>query len=181
MCVCVCYEAFCPKGPAILKILPSYWFTMVMTKQYDGNSRTLLGRASLKHLVFLDIFTGKSPQIVNYCGDIKLLRRSIFNTAGSFGWWILILDVLNRGSRFAVHNDSNRHRFAAISNCTIRAARPKTVRLAVKALLFFWFQSDSPLFSTVRMSSRISYFIESLENGLFWKTRPFFLNPTTRH
>ena len=37
--------------------------------------------------------------------------------------------------RFAVRNDSNRHRFAAISNRTIRIARPKPVRVAVKALL----------------------------------------------
>ena len=28
----------------------------------------------------------KSPQIVNYYGDSKLLRRSLFSTAGSFGW-----------------------------------------------------------------------------------------------
>ena len=28
----------------------------------------------------------KSPQIVNYYGDSKLLRRSIFSTAGSFGF-----------------------------------------------------------------------------------------------
>ena len=41
-------------------------------------------------------------------------------------------------SRVAVRSDSNRHRFAAISNRTIRAARPKTVRIAGKALLFFY-------------------------------------------
>ena len=27
----------------------------------------------------------KSPQIVNFYGDSKLLRRSLFSTAGSFG------------------------------------------------------------------------------------------------
>ena len=43
---------------------------------------------SLKHLVFLGGGGGihrKSPQIVNHYGDGKLLRRSIFSTAGSFG------------------------------------------------------------------------------------------------
>ena len=38
-------------------------------------------------------------------------------------------------SRFVVRNDSNRHRFAAISNRMIRTERPKTVRVAVKALV----------------------------------------------
>ena len=41
-------------------------------------------------------------------------------------------------SRFALRSDSKRHRFATISNHTIRIARPKTVRIAVnsvKALL----------------------------------------------
>ena len=44
-------------------------------------------------------------------------------------------------SRFAVCSDSNRHRFTAISNRTIRIARPQTVRLAYhgKALLFVHF------------------------------------------
>ena len=41
--------------------------------------------------------------------------------------------------RFAVRSDSNCHRFAAISNLTIRIARPKTVRTAVKVLLFYPF------------------------------------------
>ena len=30
----------------------------------------------------------KSPQIVNYYSHSKLLRRSIFNPAGSFGQWV---------------------------------------------------------------------------------------------
>ena len=47
---------------------------------------------------------------------------------------VFLIDVMNRGSRFAAI--SNRHRFATISNCTIRAARPKTNRIAVKVLLF---------------------------------------------
>ena len=38
-------------------------------------------------------------------------------------------------SRFAVRSDSHRHRFTAISNRAIRIARPKTVRIAVTALL----------------------------------------------
>ena len=45
------------------------------------------------------------------------------------------LDVLNRGSRLAAI--LNRRWFAAISNRTIRIARPKAARIAVKAL-FFW-------------------------------------------
>ena len=36
-----------------------------------------------------------------------------------------------------VRNNSNRHWFATISNHTIRIARPKTVKIAVKALQFF--------------------------------------------
>ena len=43
-------------------------------------------------------------------------------------------------SRFAVRSDSNRHRFAAISNRAIRIARPKTHRIDVAALLFFTFK-----------------------------------------
>ena len=38
-------------------------------------------------------------------------------------------------SWFVFRSDSNRHRFAAITDRTIRVARPKTVRIAVKALL----------------------------------------------
>ena len=50
--------------------------------------------------------------------------------------------VLSPGeqSRFAVRNDSNRHWLAMISNCTIRIVRPKTVRIAVKALRCFTFK-----------------------------------------
>ena len=40
---------------------------------------------SLKHLVFLGKIHRESPQKANYYGDSKLLRRSIFSTAGSFG------------------------------------------------------------------------------------------------
>ena len=43
-------------------------------------------------------------------------------------------------SRFAVRSGSNRHRFAAISNRTVRTARPKTVRIAVKVLLILYFK-----------------------------------------
>ena len=43
-------------------------------------------------------------------------------------------------SQFAIRSDSNRHWFAAISNRTIRIARPETVRIAVKALLIFTFK-----------------------------------------
>ena len=54
----------------------------MVAKHYDG-SRTTAG--SLKHLVLLRKLHRKSPQIANYYGDSKLLRRSIFSTAGSFG------------------------------------------------------------------------------------------------
>ena len=40
---------------------------------------------SLKHLVFQGKFDRKSPQIVNYYGGRKVLRRSLFSTAGFFG------------------------------------------------------------------------------------------------
>ena len=43
-------------------------------------------------------------------------------------------------SRFAVRSDSKRHRSAATSNRAIRIARPKTVRIAVKASPFFTFK-----------------------------------------
>ena len=42
-------------------------------------------------------------------------------------------------SPFAVRSDSNRHWRAAIYNRTIRIARPKAIRIAVKALLLLSF------------------------------------------
>ena len=65
-------------------------------------------------------------------------------------------------SQFAVHNDSNRLRCATNSNRTIRIARPKTVRIAVKALPFLHFKKGfksairfaSDLNSAIRDSNR---------------------------
>ena len=84
-----------------------------------------------------------------------LLRKTVF---GRFRGFFVVFSWLFRGphfgailrvlaleessdlrcleSRIAVRGDSNRHRFAAISNHTIRIARPKTVQIAVQALLF---------------------------------------------
>ena len=50
--------------------------------------------------------------------------------------WMHTSDVLIPESWFVVRSNSNRHRCAAVSNRTIRITRPKTVRIAVKALLF---------------------------------------------
>ena len=41
--------------------------------------------SSSLHLVFLGNCKRKSPQIVNYYGDRESIRRSLFNTAMSFG------------------------------------------------------------------------------------------------
>ena len=55
----------------------------MVAKHYDGVANTTAG--SLKCLVFLGKIHRKSLEIVSYDGDSKLLRHSIFSTAGSFG------------------------------------------------------------------------------------------------
>ena len=55
----------------------------MVAKHDDGSKNTTAG--SLKHLVFPGKIHRKSPQIVSYYGDSKLVRRIIFYTAGSFG------------------------------------------------------------------------------------------------
>ena len=52
-----------------------------MAKHYDG-SKTL--PQGLWNTLFPGRIHRKSPQIGNYYGDRKLIRRSLFNTAGSF-------------------------------------------------------------------------------------------------
>ena len=59
-------------------------------------------------------------------------------------------------SQFAVHNESNCHRFAAISNRTIRIARSKTVRIAVKALLHVTFNIGFQSRDSIRFGFRIA-------------------------
>ena len=49
----------------------------------------------------------------------------------------VLLDVLHRGSRFAVRSNSNHHRFAVIANRTIRITRPKAIRITAKPFQFF--------------------------------------------
>ena len=55
-------------------------------KKYDG-SKTL--RQGLWNILFPGEFHRRSPQIVNQYGDSELIRRSVFNTSGSFGFEIL--------------------------------------------------------------------------------------------
>ena len=71
-------------------------------------------------------------------------------------------------SRFAACSDSNRHRFAAISNRMIRIAGPKTFRIAIKVLPFFTFKigfksrdSIRWRFKIVRSAIRIARFKRS--------------------
>ena len=93
-------------------------------------------------------------------------------------------------SRFAVRSASNCHRFAAISNRTIRTARPKTIRIAVTALLFSLlnFQCKNLMYSKngVVYKLHAGWFInrapgEFINSGLFIKFKGLLCgNPTER-
>ena len=74
-------DTFWTPTPCFFAGFPCFFF---WSKTLRPVAKHYTTAGSLKHLVFLGKIHRKSPQMVNYYGDSKLLRRSIFDTAGSF-------------------------------------------------------------------------------------------------